>query len=156
MSFSAFMQPKPYTYPFLFWQRRGTKEKNLHRRITKEQRRSTKEKHGQNTTNVGVSANTKVLIFLGYFAFFYSTYIATIGAYSNAKLNAEFGARVAKYFACEANGSNLNRTCSSERMAYEALTHPEFIIAFHILFVLYPVATLIFIVRLRRKSVDKR
>ena len=128
----------------------------MQRRVTKEQRRVTKEKQGQNTTNVGVSANTKVLIFLGYFVFLHSTYTATVGAYSNAKLNAELGARVAKYFACEANGYDLNRTCSSERMAYEALTHPEFVMAFHILFILYPVATLIFIVRLRRKSVDKR
>ena len=105
---------------------------------------------------MGISADTKVLVFLGYFLFLFSTYIATIGVYSNANLNAEFSARVSNYFACEANGSNLNRTCSSERMAYEALTFPEFIIAFHILFVMYPVATLIFIVRLKCKSVDKR
>ena len=116
------------------------------------QRRGIKEQlqNAKSGENVGITADKKVLFVLCYFVSFCSVYFASNSVNSN--VNAQFAALVGKYFACEANGYDFNGTCTSLKMAYEALTYPEIIMTFYILFGAFPAVTLIFIVRLKKSK----
>ena len=54
------------------------------------------------------------------------------------------------YFECERCGVNSSRMC--DRSRFESLTNPPLITIGYSIFVLYPVITLVYLVRLRRES----
>ena len=116
------------------------------------QRRGIKKQlqDSKNRENVGITADKKLVFVLCYFVTFCSLYLATSNVNSN--YTTQFASLAEKYFACEANGYDINGTCTSVKMAYEALTYPEISMAFLILFGAFPAVTLIFIVRLNKSK----
>lgn len=58
------------------------------------------------------------------------------------------------YFNCERCGLNSGQTC--DRSGYERLTNPPMITIAYSLLALYPVITLVYIVRIRRKPHAKQ
>ena len=58
-----------------------------------------------------------------------------------------------EYFECERCGVNSGRMC--DRSGFERLTNPPLITIGYSIFVLYPVITLVYLVRLKRESRTK-
>lgn len=112
------------------------------------QRRCIKEQNAKKKENAGLSAVKKVLFILCYVVSFCSISFASNSL--NLTFNTRFFALVTQYFACEANGYDSNKTCASEKMAYEALTYPEVIMTYYLLLAVFPAMTLIFIVPLKK------
>lgn len=101
-----------------------------------------------NGKNCGITADKKILIVLCYFVCLSSVFFANSSV--NSDVNVELASHIKTYFVCEANGYNSNRTCNTEKMAYEALTNPAISITFDSLLGAFPVVTLIYIVRLKK------
>ena len=108
--------------------------------------------NANNKNNFGTAADKKILFVMCYFVSFCSVYFASNDV--STEFNERFTTLVNRYFSCEANGYDPERTCDLDKMAYEALSYTGGILhaTLYILLGAFPAVTLVFIVHFKKSK----